>query len=70
MTSSPLDMLFTIILSRAAMIIAPFILIFSIGLLVIKRNTLTSGKKAVLISVTFLTASYLLFIVWLASMFG
>ena len=70
MVSSPLDSVFTILLSRTAMIIAPFLLLFSVGILVLKRNTLTSGQKAVAISVALLTTAYLLFIFWLASMFG
>ena len=70
MVSSPLDSVFTILLSRTAMIIAPFILLFSVAILVLKRNTLTSGQKAIAISIVLLTTAYLLFIFWLASMFG
>jgi len=70
MVSSSLDFILTILLSKAAMIIAPFILIFAVGLLIIKRNKLTSGQKIIAISVALLTTAYLLFIFWLASMFG
>ena len=70
MVSSSLDFILTILLSKTAMIIAPFILIFAVGLLIIKRNKLTSEQKIIAISVALLTTAYLLFIFWLASMFG
>ena len=70
MVSSPFELILEILLSRTAMIIAPIILIIAVGLIILKRNTLTSGQKAIAISVALLTTSYLLFIVWLASMFG
>ena len=70
MVSSPLDFILTILLSKTAMIIAPFILIFAVGLLIIKRNKLTSEQRIIAISVALLTTAYLLFIFWLASMFG
>ncbi|MBP1578155.1 MAG: hypothetical protein J6C75_06705 [Oscillospiraceae bacterium] len=70
MVNSPLDFILTILLSKTAMVIAPFILIFAVGLLIIKRNKLTSEQKIIAISVALLTTAYLLFIFWLASMFG
>ena len=70
MVSSSLDFILTILLSKTAMVIAPFILIFAVGLLIIKRNKLTSEQKIIAISVALLTTAYLLFIFWLASMFG
>ena len=70
MTSYLYDYFLTILLSRTTMTIAPFIFAASIMLLIAMRKKISSGKKAILISLSLLTTAYLLFIIWLAGMFG